>query len=367
MMLCTLRKPERIPTLGNTFSWKVMDSDTNAKLSNAICDWELMEKIVREHVERYQFDTYFDFGQRNNGNLLKIFEERAQYVVNDETGGINTPDVPIMEQDEYDEYMKNPLMFNWTKGLERKVGKITFGQLEDALKAQLSYFAFAGRMQGILIDEYSVPMVQKSYALHPLEMIFSTYRGIKGFSQDMRRVPDKILEFNAAMEPSYLQTTRAVLDQPKDKYVCDLYTALLMHSIMSPKQFDKFYFTTLRKVIDMLVETDSSMYIFVEAEFMRIADFFKDVEGGHLVVHVENDDIFEVRKTVPNICLAGGMPVDLLGNATSSECSDYAKKLCDTLGSTGYIFSQNKMMSFRYDGKRENMMAVQDYVLNYRG
>lgn len=183
----------------------------------------------------------------------------------------------------------------------------------------------------------------------------------------MRRVPDKILEFNAAMEPSYLQTTRAVLDQPKDKYVCDLYTALLMHSIMSPKQFDKFYFTTLRKVIDMLVETDSSMYIFVEAEFMRIADFFKDVEGGHLVVHVENDDIFEVRKTVPNICLAGGMPVDLLGNTTPSECSDYAKKLCDTLGSTGYIFSQNKMMSFRYDGKRENMMAVQDYVLNYRG
>jgi hypothetical protein len=72
-----------------------------------------------------------------------------------------------------------------------------------------------------------------------------------------------------------------------------------------------------------------------------------------------------MRKKLPNICFVGGMSTDLLGNGTEQQCVDYAKKLIDELGD-GYVFSANKMISFKNDCKRENLLAVTEFVLNYK-
>lgn len=40
------------------------------------------------------------------------------------------------------------------------------------------------------------------------------------------------------------------------------------------------------------------------------------------------------------------------------------KKLIDELGN-GFIFSQNKMVSFRNDCTRENLLAVNEFIRNY--
>ena len=63
----------------------------------------------------------------------------------------------------------------------------------------------------------------------------------------------------------------------------------------------------------------------------------------------------------------GGMPNVLLGTGTVQECLDLAKKCCDELGRDGgFIMSQDKLGSFRIDGKRENLKAVCDFVRDYR-
>jgi hypothetical protein len=59
------------------------------------------------------------------------------------------------------------------------------------------------------------------------------------------------------------------------------------------------------------------------------------------------------------------MSTDLLGYRTKEQCIDYAKKLINTLGD-GYVFSQDKMISFRNDAKRENVIAVNDFVRSYQ-
>ena len=56
----------------------------------------------------------------------------------------------------------------------------------------------------------------------------------------------------------------------------------------------------------------------------------------------------------------------LLGNGTPQECVDSAKKLIDEIGRDGgFILSQNKMLSYKEDCRRENLKAVSDFVLNY--
>ena len=76
----------------------------------------------------------------------------------------------------------------------------------------------------------------------------------------------------------------------------------------------------------------------------------------------EEDDIFELRRTLPNIALAGGMTTELLGGGTKAECLDYAKKLVDELGRDGgFVMGQKKMISYRNDAKSENVLAVQEF------
>ena len=57
----------------------------------------------------------------------------------------------------------------------------------------------------------------------------------------------------------------------------------------------------------------------------------------------------------------------MLNNGTSQECVDYAKKLIDELAYDGnYFFGADVMLSYPNDCKRENLLAVNEFVSNYR-
>jgi hypothetical protein len=63
----------------------------------------------------------------------------------------------------------------------------------------------------------------------------------------------------------------------------------------------------------------------------------------------------------------GGLTTELLANATPEECVAYTKRLCDELGRDGgFILSEGKMLSYRNDAKPENMLAVCQFVNDYR-
>ncbi|MCL2150836.1 MAG: hypothetical protein FWH50_01255, partial [Coriobacteriia bacterium] len=95
-------------------------------------------------------------------------------------------------------------------------------------------------------------------------------------------------------------------------------------------------------------------------------EFFQDVPAGHVAIQIEQDDIFEVKAKLPNICVVGGMTTQLLGDGTAKQCVDYAKFLCDELGREGgFILSQDKMMSYLRDAKSENLKAVCDFIADY--
>lgn len=79
----------------------------------------------------------------------------------------------------------------------------------------------------------------------------------------------------------------------------------------------------------------------------------------------EKDDVFELRKAFPNVAISGGMPTALLGRGTPEQCVDRVKELADGLGD-GFMLSQDKMISFRNDCKRENLQAVCDYLQTFR-
>jgi len=368
-----MEKTSRIPQVANFWTWKILDSEFT--LSEALNDYDKMAKVVCDFHERYQFDAYTDLGTRNPikvTNALGGFH----YVIDDEREVLNIDDQCYMEAEEYPELVKDPIKFFWTKILPRKYSKLrekgAFEAFKNAINEFLAYNDYNSRIMAKFVNDYQVPILfnMLNMFIHPLEVLFNFLRGIKGVSIDLRRHKEQLMDAIAALEEYYVKPGIAALEQGSQEprvNAFDTFTALLAHSILSPKQFGDIYWPVLKKMIDKVVETNKTMYIFSESSMLQFYEYFQEIPKGHVVLHVELDDVFELRKKLPNICIAGGMPADLLGNADKQTCIDYAKKLIDELGRDGgYIFSQNKMMSFRYDCKRENLLAVTEFVRNYR-
>lgn len=359
----SMKHTDRIPYLSNAFTWKVFDSEFS--LPEAVRDSAKMEKAVCGFHERYHFDAYMDIGARNPVRVLDALGS-SYYEITD--AGLNVVDHVLMEPEEYTEYAKNPDLFGWTKLMKRKFPDVKGKHIEAALMEFLGHANFTGQIGKKFVEEYECPSVYggANVVIPPYEYFFQTTRGIRNMGRDARKYKEQLIEaINAQLEKNVLPGLKYALSQDSSMYVCDTYMAIIGYGILSEKQFGEIYWPTVKTVLDLLDKADKTMYVFCEGEMLRYADYFQDIPKGRIVLHVENDDIFEVRKRLPGLCLAGGMKVELLGNGTPQECVDYAKKLIDELGD-GYIFSENKMLSFKNDCKRENLLAVREFVRDYR-
>lgn len=358
-----MKHTHRVPNLANFFTWKVIDSEFG--LLEAMRDSKKMTKAVCDFHKRYQFDAYMDLGIRNP---VRVMDEMGSSYYDITDDGINVVDHILMEPEEYKEYARNPDMFTWTKIMARKFPNATGINIERALWELLMHASFTTKIGKKFTDEYECPSVFASanVVMHPYEYFFQTARGIKSMGRDVRKFKEDLIEaMDSQFEKSVLPTLNYALSQDTSAFVCDTYMAIIGYGILSPKQFAEVYWPYVKRVLDILDAKNKTMYIFCEGSMMPYAEFFEQIPKGRIILHVENDDIFMVRKRLPNICLAGGMPTTLLGSGTSEECVTYAKKLIDGLGD-GYVFSQDKMVSFKNDCKRENLIAVNDFVRNYR-
>lgn len=359
-----MKKPSKVPNISNFFTWKINDSTFSYK--EALYDFKIMEKVVCDFHKRYDFDAYMDLGTRNPlavtdamGGGFYVFDEKLQ--------GINIIDHILMSAEEYPEYAKNPLSFNKLL-MKRKWPDLTTKQWSKGMSEFLGFGQYAMKMTKKFALEYSRPTVfnMTGAILTPYEFFNSVGRGIKELSIDCRKNKPQLIEaldsyYNIITDPSI----DAALSGDTSMYVTDTYTALLGYSTMSVKQFEEIYWPSLKKFIDKVIAANKTIYIFCESTMLRLTDFFADFPKGHIILHLELDDPGEIRRRLPNVCIAGGMTTDILGRGTPVQCIDFAKKIIDDVGD-GFIMSQNKMVSFKNDCNRENLIALNEFLQTYK-
>ena len=348
-----------VHSLSNVWSYKIYD--TGYTLKEALFDYDIMEKVVRKFHERYHFDTYFDLGTRNPMKISQAFGS-FHHRIDEEADAIIIDDYSYMQADEYAEYTKDPQAFNWTKGLPRMNPDLTYGQLQATIGAMLEFFAFNGKMQTIMVQEYNTPVLYNAVQQVPLESIIMGIRGIRDLSLDMRRRKADVKALSDKMFENLLAGAKAIAAGPsEDRYVFDAESVILASTIMSRSQFDEFYAPYLKQLMDTVIDSGKLYYIFCENSLQNFWEFFQDFRKGSVLINLELDDIRDIRKKLPNVALGGGMPSMLLGNGTAEECVDYAKKLIDDMGD-GFVFSTDKMLSYKNDARPETLKAVMDLV-----
>lgn len=367
--------PDRIPHLGAYITWKIIDA--GYKFSEAFNDYEVMEKCVRQFIEKYPVDALMDTGVRNSFNVIESFGNGYYYYDDDaEVVGVHAYEIaPI---DELDEYIADTTKYLWEKALPRKFpdwNEKTLADWQKTYNENVKFGNYSSHISKVCTDEYGLPALSSpkyGFVTPFIETLFGSIRGIKGLSIDLRRNREKIKNAIEIMDAKGVDpaVAKILADEPGHDYnACfDLSILMLSHTILNAKSFEELYWPSLGKLIDACNEKHKNMRITVEGSAAHLFDFFKDFNKGTLSLLLEQDDIFETRKALPNACLIGGMLVTTLGKGTKEECIDLTKKLIDEIGSNGgYIFSTNKFVSYRNDANAENVKAVSDFILEYRG
>ncbi len=365
------KKTDRIPTVSNYWSWMILDSPY--KLSEAICDYDKMYEVVTGFHERYDFDFYNFIGARNPVRVSEAAGSNI-YLIDDEKESIVVKDHHYMEEDEYDALIENPFVYQWTYVVNRAATKFhgpgNAENFRNAVAELQAYQAGTGKIAKDLVGKYGVPIAAANRMQSAPELLFSYYRGIRGLSIDLRRRYDKVKAACEAINASmhYENLIEKIKGPKPEDSVFNLETGLLAHSIFNRKQFEDIYWPVVKKMIDAAAEAGNSVNMFCEAEFLRFADLIADYPRGTILFEPEQDDIFALRRAVPNVAIGGGMPPALLYGGTPQQCVDYAKRLVEEVGADGgFVMGQTKMMSFRIDAKRENVLAVQEFCRNCRG
>ena len=352
-----------VPLLSNDYTWKVCDSGADFK--DAYFKTKVMEKIVCAFHERYGFDAYIDLGTRNHFPQMQALGG-GSYVLDEKTGGINVTDEPTLFPEDYEDFAKDPNKYLYIM-FQRKFPNITTKDFVNATTAFLQAQGYAQNIAKTFTEMYETPMMVTTSASvqPPIEAFHSSFRGISGISVDMRRHKQALkAALDAYWEKMVLPSLARALSAQDKNYIADVYFAIISHEVLNRKQFDEFYVPYMQQILTKTAEAGRLVFIYIEDAIARFADYFSDVPKGSAIMHLEMDDIFEMRKLLPGMPLAGGMTTDLLGRGTPQECVERAKVLCNELGS-GFIMSQNKMLSFRNDCRRENLLAVNDFVRGF--
>jgi hypothetical protein len=216
---------------------------------------------------------------------------------------------------------------------------------------------------GLAALEAGFPSIWGALCCAPYDMIGDTLRGTKGIMMDMYQRPDKLLE---AME----RITPIVIDEAvgaSNASGCPL-VFIPLHKgtggFMSNKQFETFYWPTLKKVMMGLIKEGLVPMPFAEGNYMTRLEIIKDMPRAKVIWWFEKMDMAKAKEVLgDNACIAGNLPVSSLYTGTPQEVKEGCRRLIETCAQGGgYILTAAASMN---EGNPDNLRAMMEAAKEY--
>ena len=280
----------------------------------------------------------------------------------------------FMQADEYDQLIEDPtgFLFNvWLPRISNDVSpmneKTSFRNNLSFLKggmAMMNYFGGFGTQNALLRSESGTVAAISGVFKAPFDIIADKLRGYIGLSMDLFERPDKVLAACEALMPHLLNVALSGADPDKNVPI-----SFWMHRgcvpFISHEQFDKFYWPTLRPLIEEMWSRGHQVLFYAEGNWDEHLQSFAELPDKSIVYHVDQGDIFRVHKELGHkFCISGGIPNFLLSYGSEQEVRDHCKKVIDGVaGDGGYIMDASAIM--QNDTSVENLKAMTDFTREY--
>jgi uroporphyrinogen-III decarboxylase len=271
-----------------------------------------------------------------------------------------------MKADEYDIFLDDPTDFTIRYYLPRILGAMSPLSTTPPIKSFLSgYFglspsaafatgevvkAFESFYQaGLAIQKHisglssffkemkalGFPLSFGGGALAPFDLLSDMLRGMRGLMLDMYRQPEKVLAaIDKVTSMSIEQASSAAKSNGNPIIFITLHRG--SHGFMSLKQFETFYWPSLKKLILALIDKGLVPCPFFEGDYTSRLEYLTELPKGKVIGQFDSTDPVKAKEILGDtMCLAGMMPLPLLQMASFDKIEEYTKKLIDVVGKGG--------------------------------
>lgn len=360
---------KRIPLMSSFGAWPIHPA--GYKLTEALSNYDLLDQIMGDFHEKYNFDMYQGYFSRYYYRVTHVMGDGG-LLFDDELGSVYYLDETLLHPEEYDFLIENGLAkTTYEKMFPRK---FPFYSREDAIEKikaalveQRDLNAANAKRTKLFLEHYGVPS-RSGLSQNSAIDDFYPQTGMKNFGIQLRRLPEsKIMDIIQAFDNGRKERILSGIENyvDSDDFIYAYSLTSISSSMLSINQFGKYAWDLYWKPnADKIVEKDLLGNFFPEGSYLHLRDFFRDLPAGHFSILTEQDDPFEVAKILPNITIEGGFPTTTLGKGTKEQVVDKVKELIDKLGKK-LILSPDKMLVYPSDCNPANLDVMLETAREY--
>jgi len=365
------REPDKVPAVAiatNFFAAKY----AGITCADFMFDAKKMRSAFFKMDEDFNFDSTFTSFMLGIGRILTAFDVNL-FLLPGRDVNVNSSyqynEFERLKQDEYDDFLEGGIKYlmdtlaprfsdlfkaNSFKKISLfgrvlfeglKFGQVTFSMMNE-LKARGSHNIFGGA------------------AIAPFDLMSFAFRTMGGVAKDMmkKQTQEKLIEVCERMEP-YMTSVFSLL--PKASGNPGIFFVSERAFSLSPRQFEKFYWPTLKKIIVTLARDGNIPFLLWEQDTTHLVHFLLELPKSisrRCVFLCDSGDIYEINKILDgHICIQGNIPLSTMCVGTPKDVEKYCAQLFKEL-KPGGGFMLSPALGIPDEAKPENVHAYINYA-----
>ncbi len=281
------------------------------------------------------------------------------------------PDIVLMRAEEYPELIENPVKFHTEKIIPRLCSRIgsesSYLRTIALTKAALFFAQFMAKGRSytsLWSSEYGIPPLTQGQTIYvPIDWLADKVRGFHQGMMDIKERPEELQAACEALVPfivdACLASVPAVGDYPL------VFNPQHMSPFISPKDYQKVYWPTFKKIVDQIVGRGYKMWVFFENNQEQHLECLQDLPRGKVVAQFESTDLAKAKDALGGrLCIAGGMPPILLARGSPQEVKEHTLSVLKLFeDEPGFIMACTTVMPTT--AKPENLHAWLNTIYEY--
>ncbi|MDW7740326.1 MAG: uroporphyrinogen decarboxylase family protein [Bacillota bacterium] len=359
-------KPDTVPIRLNIGEWTAKYAGFT--LQEVYYDLDKQFQMVEKVMANWDLDVVRGIGFGLNPpalrNSLDLNFYRFPGVDLPEDSSFQYHEEDYMKAEDYDDFIANPTKWVVDNYLPRVCNELAepgsyraqIAMIKGSV-SMLQYTSKLGEVNRRISEEFGFAPAVKGMTKAPFDTVGDTLRGMKGILTDIRRHPEKIIAACDALIPHNIRYALAGPGADKTfPVIAPLHRGA--YPFLSVEHWVKFYWPSLKAVIEGLWDQGKSMTFFAEGDWTPYLEYIAELPEKSIQFVVDNTDPAKAKEHLGGrFCLIGAIPTTLLTYGTREEVTEMVKRAIDELGADGgYVLDAGGVIMG--DAKLENIEAM---------
>lgn len=332
-----------LPMMGSGRLWEMLDYKVYAWAGHGLPDRHYFQTIDREYMKE---DEYPLLIEDPSGFWLKHYLPRV-------FGGLaplkKMFTLPLMTEIVHVGPMALPFGMPDVQEMLKR--------LMEAGNETMRFMDVFGKI-GARLQSSGFPTLKSGFEKAPFDMIGDTLRGVKGMVMDMYRRPDHVIAACDRLVPIVI---RDAVDACNSMGAAFVFFPLHKgaDTFMSPDQYKRFYWPSLRAVMEGLNREGIIPILFAEGSYNKRLEIIADYPKGWSLWYFDQTDMRSAKDILGGTaCIQGNVPSSLMTTAPVEQLRAYCEDLLEIFEDGGFILANGAVLDDSTDEHVRTLLEI---------